>query len=64
MMRFIEFLFFRWKCEVIERGIETWTMHSLSLPNRSIEYQRNYIDYKYTNKFDGSVKIKRKYLNK
>lgn len=27
------------------------------------EYERDYVDYKLTNKFDGSVKIKRKYLN-
>lgn len=63
MKRLIEFLFFRWKCEIADRGEERWgkTRNGRHIPNS--DYKRSFIDYKYTNKFDGSVKIKRKYLN-
>lgn len=63
MKRIIEFLFFRWKWEVIKRGKATFihNLHGVNMSNS--EFEREYVDYKLTNKFDGSVKIKRKYLN-
>lgn len=65
--KIIEFLFFRWKCEVLERGDEKWSRITRSmgviLEGSQQFYYRSYIDYKYTNKFDGSIKIKRVYLN-
>jgi len=62
--KIIEFLFFRWKCEIHARGQDTFIHMGIIgtvLPNS--EFKRDYIDYKYTNKFDGSTKIKRVYLN-
>ena len=62
MIRLLEYLFNRWKKEVVKQGSETWTRHSPA-GFKQFSYTRNYVDYKYTNKFDGSTKIKRKYLN-
>lgn len=63
MKRLIEFLFFRWKVTVHSRGTEKWTTYLYGSDLLSHQYQRDYIEYKYTNKFDGSEKIKRKYIN-
>lgn len=63
MKRFIEFLFFRWKQEIIKRGTESWSQKIMGTPITGSEYARDFVDYKLTNKFDGSTKIKRKYLN-
>lgn len=60
--RIIEFLFFRWKREVIKQGNESWGRYT-PMEFKAFSYTRDYVDYKYTNKFDGSTKIKRKYLN-
>jgi len=58
MKLLIEFLLFRWKKEIHARGEESWYY-----PGYGRDGIRSFIDYKYTNKFDGSTKIKRKYLN-
>lgn len=67
MKKIIEFLFFRWKKEIAGRGTEQWgsTPHANGLPlnSHTRKYTRDFVDYKYTNKFDGSTKIKRVYLN-
>jgi hypothetical protein len=63
MKRLIEFLFFRWKKEVMSRGSEKWFQKIVGTPIIGSEYIRDFVDYKYTNKFDGSTKIKREYLN-
>lgn len=63
LYRLFEFLFDRWKKEVILQGTETW-QHTLPITGHVIsENERNFVDYKYTHKFDGSTKIKREYLN-
>ena len=62
MNKIIEFLFFRWKREIHARGQETWFREGPIYGDR-IEFKRSFIEYKFTNKFDGSQKIKRKYLN-
>ena len=65
MKRIYEFLFSRWKKEIYKRGEETWfktcQYSGVAVPNS--EYKRDYVEYKFTNKFDGSTKIKREYLN-
>lgn len=63
MIKLIEFLFFRWKKEIYKRGEEEWQKSYLGHNIPDSEYRRSFVDYKYTNKFDGSTKIKRKYLN-
>jgi hypothetical protein len=67
MIKLIEFLFFRWKKEVVGRGAESWistpVVGGVPMSGSSTRYARDWVDYKYTNKFDGSTKIKRKYLN-
>lgn len=67
LYRIYEFLFSRWKMEVVDRRSETWSntpiVGGLPIVSQATRYTRDYIDYKYTNKFDGSTKIKRKYLN-
>ena len=66
MKKLFEFLFFRWKKEILERGEESWfttTYVSGVSIGETNRYRRNYIDYILTNKFDGSTKIKREYLN-
>lgn len=63
MKKLIEFLFFRWKKEIIRQGSETWQSSSFGHNVPDSDFKRTYVDYKYTNKFDGSQKIKRKYLN-
>lgn len=60
--RLYEFFFSRWKKEVVKQGKETWNRYS-PMGFHQFSYTRDFIDYKYTNKFDGSIKIKRKYLN-
>lgn len=64
LCRLYEFFFSRWKKEVIKQGRESW-FHKSAVTGLQLgaSYQRDFIDYKYTNKFDGSTKIKRKYLN-
>lgn len=63
MKTIIEFLFFRWKVTIYARGEEKWITYLYGCESLGKEHLRNFIDYKYTNKFDGSEKIKRKYLN-
>jgi len=62
MKRLIEFLFCRNKWEIIKRGEEEWTRYMPPLNTPHI-FKRDYVDYKITNKFSGSTKMKRKYLN-
>ena len=59
-----EFFFSRWKCEIHGRCKATWHRYSTTTGMHIVgsDYEREYVDYKYTNKFDGSVKIKRIYL--
>lgn len=64
MKRLIEFLFFRWERKVVNRGTESWFSIDATTGLRAgHNYTRDYVDYKLTNKFDGSEKIKRVYLN-
>lgn len=50
--------------EVVARGTEEWAQRGvLGRPFDGSEYSRDFVDYKLTNKFDGSTKIKRVYLN-
>lgn len=49
------------KKEIIKRGTEIWS--SYVFPNKRITYERDYVDYKITNRLTGSETIKRKYLN-
>ena len=63
MLKLWEFLFDRWKKEILNQGIETWQTTDSITGYCINEYKRNYVDYRYTNKFDGSTKIKREYLN-
>lgn len=64
MKKIIEFLFFRWKKEIVKRGTERWfTRSGVTGTTMGDNYSRDYVEYKYTNKFDGSTKIKRVYLN-
>jgi hypothetical protein len=62
--RLWEFLFDRWKIEFIKEEKETWTrrntLNGLPVPGSERDYIKNFYVYKYTNKFDGSVKIVRK----
>lgn len=53
LYRIYEFLFDRWKSEIIEQGLHKFTGG----------YHRDYVKYKLVNKFDGSIKIVMKYLN-
>lgn len=64
LYRLYEFLFDRWKITIEQQGIENRVKAfstGISIPGS--EFIRSFIDYKYTNKFDGSEKIVRKYLN-
>lgn len=65
MKRLFEFFFSRWKKEVIETGTDTYFLRSkitgMQIPNS--DFLREWVKYKYTNKFDGSEKIKKVYLN-
>lgn len=62
--RLWEFLFDRWKIEFIEEKNETWvkrtTYDEIPIPGTEREYNRTFHMYRYTNKFDGSVKIVKK----
>jgi hypothetical protein len=64
LYRLWEFLFDRWKIEFIREEKETWTRRStlngLPVPGFKRVYIKNFYVYKYTNKFDGSVKMVRK----
>lgn len=62
MKKLYEFLFNRWKVEVIEEGWDRFKHQSVLWEDNGYFY-KEYVKYKYTNKFDGSVKIKKKYLN-
>jgi hypothetical protein len=67
MKRLFEFLFDRWTSKVVSKGSETW--ERIYYENRSglarlrEDYKRDYVEYELTNKFDGSKKIVKKYLN-
>lgn len=61
MIKIIEFLFFRWKKEILKIGSEVVTRVGY-IDNKTWNEKWDYIDYKYINKFDGSIKIKRKYI--
>jgi len=67
MKRLYEFFFSRWKREIVDRGDESWETRWRNMTTGDVvsthAYTRSFVDYKYTNKFDGSTKIKRKYLN-
>lgn len=63
MIKLIEFIFFRWKKEIHARGQDTWVRNIGGVNLTNSTYKRDFIEYKYTNKFDGSEKIKRKYIN-
>lgn len=67
LYRIFEFFFSRWRKEVVDRGNEIWSstpiVGGIPIVTQATRYSRDWIDYKYTNKFDGSTKIKRKYLN-
>ena len=63
LYRIYEFFFDRWKIEIVKRGNETWQLFMGSIPIPNSNYGRDYVDYKCKNKFDGSEKIVRKYLN-
>lgn len=58
LYRIYEFLFNRWKKEIYDEGAEAW--HNGATGRR---YQKDYVRYKYTNKFDGSTKIVKEYTN-
>ena len=62
MYRIWEFFFSRWKKEIIKRGSETWISRHPYLRDLDTKFSRDYVEYKLTNKFDGSQKIKRVYL--
>ena len=65
LYRLYEFLFDRWVVTIERRGLETWITRSnvYGMETAAHEYKRNFIEYRYKNKFDGSEKIVRKYLN-
>ena len=62
MKKLIDFLFFRWKREIIQEGSETWIKRPYGY-NLGYETERYFVKYKLTNKFDGSEKIEKVYLN-
>lgn len=63
MKKLIEFIFFRWKTEIIEEGCEAWIKRPYDISSLGYEVGRHFVKYKLTNKFDGSEKIKKVYLN-
>lgn len=63
LYRTYEFFFDRWKKEIVGRGNENWTKTNSVTGFLIKKYNRDYVDYKFTNKFDGSTKITREYLN-
>ena len=62
VQRIYEFLFNRWKKEVIEEGQDRFYNYSFGVKIGDAFY-RQFVKYKLTNKFDGSVKIKKVYLD-
>ena len=63
LYRLYEFLFDRWTVSIIDEGKETWTSRPYGIDAElKYSYTRYYVKYKLTNKFDGSVKIKKKYI--
>jgi hypothetical protein len=57
------FLFNRWTSTVIEEGIEDWST-TCNLTGKTIcNFNRSFVKYKLTNKFDQSEKIEKVYLN-
>jgi hypothetical protein len=55
------FFFNRWTSTIIEEGSGQWRCKSILHADYS--YQRKFVKYKLTNKFDQSEKIERVYLN-
>lgn len=62
MKKLYEFLFNRWKREVIEEGEDRFFNYSFGV-RVGDPFYRQFVKYKLTNKFDGSVKIEKKYLD-
>lgn len=66
LYRIWEFFFDRWKIEFVEEVKENWikrVVHyptGIEVPNSQREYVKTIHVYRYTNKFDGSVKMVRK----
>ena len=57
------FFFNRWTSTVIEEGRETWVAAHNITGYETRRYDRDFIKYKLTNKFDKSEKIKKVYLD-
>lgn len=67
MKKIFQFLFNRYKREVVERGSESWysvaTYWGVPIENSKRTYLRDFVVYKITNTITGSEKIEKKYLN-
>lgn len=69
LYRLYEFLFDRWTVSILEEIVEDWgyipagVYKCEQIPSIIVKYKRTRVKYKLTHKFNGSEKIKIKYLN-